>query len=143
LANQVMVRSEWVIQRSGGMGYWSRGAWAMPWGTPGMGLLMLPLGIGVCLLFAGYKRRWSNLLIWASLVALLVGVLNSLRMTFMPTTLWQLAVYVVMIAAGGGLMFRGLRAYDDNGRTVISRGDASQEELRREIEELKARLDKR
>jgi hypothetical protein len=54
-----------------------------------------------------------------------------------------LAVYVVMIAAGGGLMFRGLRAYDDNGRTVISRGDASQEELRREIEELKARLDKR
>ncbi len=143
MANQVMVRSEWVIQRSGGMGYWSRGAWAMPWGTPGMGLLMLPLGIGVCLLFAGYKRRWSNLLIWASLVALLVGVLNSLRMTFMPTTLWQLAVYVVMIAAGGGLMFRGLRAYDDNGRTVISRGDASQEELRREIEELKARLDKR
>ncbi len=142
MANQVMVRSEWVIQRSGGMGYWSRGAWAIPWGTPGMGLLMLPLGIGVCLLFAGYKRRWSNLLIWASLVALLVGVLNSLRMTFMPTTLWQLAVYVVMIAAGGGLMFRGLRAYDDNGRTVISRGDASQEELRREIEELKARLDK-
>jgi hypothetical protein len=128
-----------LLQGPGGIG----GGSSFSWGTPGMGLLMLPLGIGVCLLFAGYKRRWSNLLIWASLVALLVGVLNSLRMTFMPTTLWQLAVYVVMIAAGGGLMFRGLRAYDDNGRTVISRGDASQEELRREIEELKARLDKR
>jgi hypothetical protein len=143
LANQVMVRSEWVFGRSRGMGYWSGGGWAMPWGTPGMGLLMLPLGIGVCLLFAGYNRRWSNLLIWASLSALLVGVLNSLRMSFMPTTLWQLAVYVVMIAAGGGLMFRGLRAYDDDGKTVMTRGEAAQQELRREIEELKARLDQR
>jgi hypothetical protein len=150
LANQVLVRSELLLQRTpGGFGRW--GGWggagaAMPFGTPGMGLLMLPLGIGVCLLFAGNYRRWANLLIWASLAALLVGVLNSLRMSFMPTTLWQLGVYIVMIAAGGGLMFRGLNAYDADGQTLADKNDATRQQaddLRREIEALKARLDER
>jgi hypothetical protein len=149
LANQVLVRSELLLQRTpGGFGRW--GGWgggaAIPFGTPGMGLLMLPLGIGVCLLFAGSYRRWANLLIWASLAALLVGVLNSLRMSFMPTTLWQLGVYIVMIATGGGLMFRGLNAYDANGQTLADKNDATRQQaddLRREIEALKARLDER
>jgi hypothetical protein len=78
-----------------------------------MGLLMIPLGVGVCLLFAGTYKRWANLMIWASLAALVVGVLNSIRLTFMPTTLWALASYIVMIAAGGGLMFRSLGGYDE------------------------------
>ena len=153
LANQVLVRSELLLQRTpGGVGRWGGwGGWggagaAMPFGTPGMGLLMLPLGIGVCLLFAGNYRRWANLLIWASLAALLVGVLNSLRMSFMPTTLWQLGVYIVMIAAGGGLMFRGLNAYDADGQTLADKNDATRQQaddLRREIEALKARLDER
>jgi hypothetical protein len=30
-------------------------------------------------------------------------------------TLWALATYIVMIAAGGGLMFRSLGGYDDEG----------------------------
>jgi len=150
LANQVLVRSELLLQRTpGGFGRW--GGWggagaAMPFGTPGMGLLMLPLGIGVCLLFAGSYRRWANLLIWGSLAAVLVGVLNSLRMSFIPTTLWQLGVYIVMIAAGGGLMFRGLNAYDADGQTLADKNDATRQQaddLRREIEALKARLDER
>jgi len=148
LANQVMVRSELVVQHGYGWGPWGgmTGGVALPFGTPGMGLLMLPLGIGVCLLFAGSNRRWANLLIWASLAALTVGVLNSLRMSFMPTTLWQLGVFVVMIAAGGGLMFRGLNAYDAEGQSLASKNEAAQREadaLRQEIEALKARLDER
>ena len=152
LANQVLVRPEFAPPRYGGFGRWGGwGGWGgggvtIPFGTPGMGLLMLPLGIGVCLLFAGSYRRWANLLIWASLAALLVGVLNSLRMSFMPTTLWQLGVYIVMIAAGGGLMFRGLNAYDADGQTLADKNDATRQQaddLRREIEALKARLDER
>ena len=146
LANQVLVRPELTTPRYGGFGRWGGGGVAMPFGTPGMGLLMLTLGIGVCLLFAGSYRRWANLLIWASLAALLVGVLNSLRMSFMPTTLWQLGVYIVMIAAGGGLMFRGLRAYDAEGKTYVVKNEAEKQQtddLRQEIEALKARLDER
>ena len=146
LANQVLVRPELTTPRYGGFGRWGGGGVAMPFGTPGMGLLMLTLGIGVCLLFAGSYRRWANLLIWGSLAAVLVGVLNSLRMSFIPTTLWQLGVYIVMIAAGGGLMFRGLNAYDANGQTLADKNDATRQQaddLRREIEALKARLDER
>ena len=152
LANQVLVRPEFAPPRYGGFGRWGGwGGWggggvAIPFGKPVMWLLMLPLGIGVCLLFAGSYRRWANLLIWASLAALLVGVLNSLRMSFMPTTLWQLGVYIVMIAAGGGLMFRGLRAYDAEGKSYAVKNEAEKQQtddLRREIEALKARLDER
>jgi hypothetical protein len=32
-----------------------------------------------------------------------------------PTTLWQLGVYIVMIAAGGGLMFRSLGGVNTDG----------------------------
>lgn len=114
LANQVMASSAFSYGRGWG---WGRGS-MFPTGTPGMGLLMIPLGIGVCLMFAGAYQRWANILVWASLAAVGVGVLNSIRLTFIPTTLWALGTYIVMIAAGGGLMFRSLRDDDDdkNGR---------------------------
>ena len=71
-------------------------------------LLLLPFGIGLCMAFADVYARWSKLLIWGSVCALLVGVLNSIRMSFVPTTLWMLGVYVGMIGIGGGLMFKGV-----------------------------------
>jgi len=111
LANQVMASSAFAY-RGGGWGRYGGGV-MFPIGTPGMGLLMIPLGIGVCLLFAGTFKRWANHMIWASLAALVVGVLISIRLTFMPTTFWALATYIVMIAAGAGLMFRSLGGYDE------------------------------
>ncbi|MEY3929372.1 MAG: hypothetical protein RLZZ516_1082 [Cyanobacteriota bacterium] len=113
LLNQVMASSAFTYRGGWGMGRHAGGG-MFPIGTPGVGLLMIPLGIGVCLLFAGSYQRWANLLIWGSIAALVVGVLNSIRLTFMPTTLWALGIYIVMIAAGGGLMFRSLGGYDDN-----------------------------
>ena len=145
LANQVMVRSQVVIRGGWGAnrswGFGSSG-FAFPLGTPGMGLLMVPLALGVCLLFAGAYRRWANLLVWASLAALAVGILNSVRMVFMPTTLWQLGAYVVMIAAGGGLMFRSLRDYDGEklAKTVNSDSRKREAALRAEFEELKRKF---
>jgi len=112
LANQVMASSAY--SHRSGWGWGRYGGGMFPIGTPGMGLLMIPLGIGVCLLFAGAYERWANRLIWVTLAALGAGVLNSIRLTFMPTTLWALGTYIVMIAAGGGLMFRSLRDDDEN-----------------------------
>jgi hypothetical protein len=89
------------------------GSYTLPFGTPGMGLLMIPLGIGVVLLFLDGYRRLSQLLIWGSAAALLVGVLNSLQMRMATVSLWQLTVEIIMIAAGAGLMFRSLKGYDD------------------------------
>jgi len=114
LANQVMASSAFDY-RGGGLGRYGGAGMMFPIGTPGMGLLMIPLGIGVCLLFTGAYQRWANLMVWGSVAALGVGVLNSIRLTFMPTTLWALGVYVVMLAAGGGLMFRSLGGYEEKG----------------------------
>ena len=87
--------------------------WFQSFGAPGMGLLMIPLGIGVVMLFLDGYRRFSQVLIWGSASALLVGVLNSLQMRMTTITLWQLVVEIVMIAAGAGLMFRSLKGYED------------------------------
>lgn len=145
--NQVMVhsgfsRGGWGLGgRWGGLGGWGA---ALPFGTPGMGLLMIPLGIGVCLLFTGSFQRWARLLVWGSLGALAVGVLNSVRISFRPATLWQLMVYVVMIASGGGLMFRSLTAYEEQERGVRPQRPEpadGEDDLRREMAELRRRLD--
>ena len=152
IMNQVMVRSDWstqgVSRRWSGLGSWAgdRGL-VIPWGTPGMGLLMIPLAIGMCLLFAGSYQRWARLMIWGSLAALFAGILNSIRLTLIPATLWQLAVYVVMLGSGGGLMFRSLRAYSD-GDGASSTPDPppkqqDHDDLRREIAELKRQLDQK
>lgn len=122
--------------------------------APGMGLVMLPLALGVCLLFAGVYQKWGRLLVWASLAILFAGVLNTLRISFMPATLWQLTACVFMIASGGGLMFRGLSSYtsldaginkrDAPGRSQdrpSSKDDT--EAIRRELAKLKRRLDNR
>ena len=57
------------------------------------------LGVVLGVLQPGHRRRttgtckpWANLLIWGSVAA---------------------STYIVMIAAGGGLMFRSLGDYDD------------------------------
>jgi hypothetical protein len=153
LSNQVMVRATMtangVFRSAYGRG-WDAG-FAFPWGSPGMGLLLLPLGIGLCMAFAGVYARWSKLLIWASLSALLIGVLNSIRMTFIPTTLWQLGVYVAMIGIGGGLMFKGLKGNggDDNQANHPSESPGSSQtakednaDVLKELADLRTKIDR-
>ena len=145
LSNQVMVRAPMVMGGRYGSSYssgWGSG-FAFPWGSSGMGLLLLPLGIGLCLGFAGTYKKWSNLLIWASLAALLVGVLNSIRMTFVPTTLWQLGVYIAMIGIGGGLMFKSVKDFDTGSPSSDEQKKSTSQynkELKDELEALKREI---
>ena len=78
------------------------------------GLLLIPLVIGVCLLFALRNQRWGWFLVLASMAALAVGVLQTLIMRFQPTTLWNLLTMMALIGSGGGLMFRSLKGYNDD-----------------------------
>jgi hypothetical protein len=63
-------------------------------------------------------------------------------MVFMPTKLSQLGAYVVMIAAGGGLMFRSLRDYEEEKSVNAVDSDARKREaaICAEWEKLKTRL---
>jgi hypothetical protein len=122
--NQVMVASSGGL---GGLGRWGgvyrqgiRYGTGAGWGLPdfagfssGAGLLMIPLGIGVALLFMQAYRKIAWFLIWGSAAALVAGILHGLSLRFMPTTLWALVAMVVMIASGAGLMFRALYTYNE------------------------------
>ena len=147
LSNQVMVRAPMAIAgviRSGYGRGWGAG-FVFPWGSPGMGLLLLPLGIGLCMAFADVYARWSKLLIWGSLSALLMGVLNSIRMSFVPTTLWMLGVYVGMIGIGGGLMFKGLKGAGDDQPQSPQSPQASgvdNADVLEELADLRAKVDR-
>jgi hypothetical protein len=95
----------------------------------GFGLLLIPLTIGVCLLFALRNQRWGWFLVLASAAALAVGILPTLIMSFQPTSLWNLLTMVALIGSGGGLMFRSLMAYDD-GKDRQDRADRGEPEDR-------------
>jgi hypothetical protein len=115
--NQVMVSSQPIGLGRGlrfGQGFGrSWGGFGMPQGLGNsFGLLLIPLVIGVCLLFALRNQRWGWFLVLASVAALAVGVLQTLMMRFQPTTLWNLLTMMALIGSGGGLMFRSLRGYD-------------------------------
>jgi hypothetical protein len=102
----------------GGYGSGLDGGWGGGFGFAGglgnsFGLLLIPLTIGVCLLFALRNQRWGWFLVLASVGALAVGVLQTLIMSFQPTTLWNLLTMVALIGSGGGLMFRSLMGYGD------------------------------
>jgi hypothetical protein len=133
--NQVVVSSEPMgagLRFGRGFGrYWGGGyaagsgggGWASGWGGgfgmpqglgDSFGLLLIPLVIGVCLLFALRNQRWGWFLVLASVAALAVGVLQTLIMRFQPTTLWNMLTMMALIGSGGGLMFRSLRGYDDD-----------------------------
>lgn len=107
---------------------------------------MLPFGIGVALLLADVYRRLGWFLLWASAAALGVAVLQSLLFSFRPTSLWSLLAMVAMVAGGGGLMFKALGGYQREERALRERDaeDSRQgmQELRRELEQLKARMGK-
>lgn len=99
----------------GGFGGGWSGGFGMPQGLgDSFGLLLIPLVIGVCLLFALRNQRWGWFFVLASVAAIAVGVLQTLIMRFQPTTLWNLLTMMALIGSGGGLMFRSLRGYDDD-----------------------------
>ena len=112
----------------------------------GFGLLMIPFGIGVALLLADTYRKAGWFLVWASSAAIGAGVLQSLIISFRPASLWSLMTMVVMVAGGAGLMSKSLRDYQgeeqERRRMEFDNSSQSLNEMREELEQLKARMRK-
>ena len=148
--NQVMVGSGfhgmgWGRSYGGGIGSSFGGIFSFGTGQ-GFGLLMIPFGVGVALLLANAYRKVGWFLVWASSAAVGAGVLQSLLFSFRTTSLWSLMTMVVMIAGGGGLMFKSLRDYqgEERERRRIELDDSTQSlnQIREELEQLKSRINK-
>ena len=86
-------------------GYWSM------WGHSAFGLALLPLVIGIGLLFYDGKSVAGWLLTFAGAVIILAGVIMNLQIYFESTSLFSTIVMLVLLAGGVGLVARSLRPH--------------------------------
>ena len=86
------------------------GLWG--WNRPaGFGLTMLPLLIGVGVLFFDGKSKLGWILTVGGMLTILAAVLMSLSIHWEPTSLFNTLLMFVLLAGGVGLIARSLRPY--------------------------------
>lgn len=86
-------------------GYWN---WL---GPHSFGLSLLPLLIGVGVLFFDGKSTAGWVLTGLGAVFIFLGILMNLRIYFEPTSLFNTLVMLILLAGGLGLVARSLRPY--------------------------------
>lgn len=82
--------------------YWSYGGYSM------FGLSLLPLIIGIGILFFNGKSIVGWILLFVGVVIIFAGVLMNLQIYFQATSLFGTIVMIVLLAGGIGLIFRAL-----------------------------------
>ena len=87
-----------------GSGHW------LLWGYSAFGLSMVPLLIGIGLLFFNGKSVAGWLLTGAGAIIIFAGIIANMHIYFAPTSLFDTLVMLVLLAGGIGLMARSFRA---------------------------------
>ena len=82
--------------------YWSFGGYSM------FGLSLLPLIIGIGILFFNGRSIVGWILLFLGVVIIFAGVLMNLQIYFQATSLFATIVMIVLLAGGIGLIFRAL-----------------------------------
>ena len=86
-------------------GYWH---W---WGPNTFGLTLLPLVIGIGLLFFDGRSIAGWVLAGGGAVIIFVGILANLQIYFQQTTLFNVILMLTMFAGGLGLMARAVKSF--------------------------------
>jgi len=76
--------------------------------TPNFGIVLLPLLIGIIVLFFNPHNILGWFLIIVGILIILIGILMGLRITFMPVSLFEGIFMFGMTAAGIGVTLKGL-----------------------------------
>ncbi|HEV2707743.1 MAG TPA: hypothetical protein VGV59_17625, partial [Pyrinomonadaceae bacterium] len=84
-------------------GYWTFA------GYNAFGLSLLPLVVGIGLLFFDGKSKIGWLLVFGGAVIIVVGIIANLHIYFRPTSLFNTIIMLVLLAGGLGLVARALR----------------------------------
>ena len=95
LTNQVSVSS----------GYWNL------WGEHSFGLSLVPLILGIGLLFFNGRSILGWFLLFAGLIIVFAGILMNLQIYFRQTSLFNTLMMLVLLVGGIGLVARSLRAH--------------------------------
>src|SRR6478672_3780472 len=87
----------------------SSGYWQL-WGYNAFGISLIPLLIGVALLFFDGRSTLGWILTVLGALVILLGILTNLTIFFRPTSLFNTMIMLVLLAGGLGLIARSLRA---------------------------------
>jgi hypothetical protein len=87
----------------------SSGLWQL-WGYNAFGISLIPLLIGVGLLFFDGSSKLGWVLTVLGALVIVLGILTNLTIFFRPTSLFNTLIMLVLLAGGLGLIARSLRA---------------------------------
>jgi hypothetical protein len=90
------------------------GLW-MLWGYNAFGLSLVPLLVGIGILFFDGRSLIGWVLTAAGALIILVGIIANLHVYFMPTSLFDTLLILGLLAGGLGLVARSLRAQGSGG----------------------------
>jgi uncharacterized protein len=85
------------------------GHWTL-WGYNSFGLSLLPLLVGIGMLFFNGKSWAGWLLTIAGVTIIFAGILMNLTIYFRATSLFNTLIMLILLAGGLGLVARSLRA---------------------------------
>lgn len=86
-------------------GYWQL------WGHNAFGLSLIPLLIGIGLLFFDGRSAFGWILAFGGVVVIIAGIIANLNIYFNPTSLTNTLIMLGLLAGGIGLVARSLRSY--------------------------------
>ena len=92
----------------------SSGLW-MLWGYNAFGLSLVPLLVGIGILFFDGRSLIGWVLTAAGALIILVGIIANLHVYFMPTSLFDTLLILGLLSGGLGLVARSLRAHGSGG----------------------------
>lgn len=76
------------------------------------GLTLLPLIVGIGIVFFNGRSIIGWLLVFIGVVIIAAGILMNLQVYFQPTTLFNTIVMLILFAGGIGLLAKAVRAQD-------------------------------
>lgn len=88
----------------------SSGYWTL-WGYNAFGVSLIPLLLGIGLLFFDGRSAFGWILGFGGVIVILVGIIANLQVYFSPTSLTNTMIMLGLLAAGVGLVARSLRSY--------------------------------
>jgi uncharacterized protein len=80
------------------------------WGYNAFGISLIPLLIGVAVLFFDGRSTIGWILTVLGALVILLGILTNLTIFFRPTSLFNTLIMLVLLAGGLGLIARSLRS---------------------------------
>ncbi|HEU4558718.1 MAG TPA: hypothetical protein VFS20_12750 [Longimicrobium sp.] len=79
------------------------------WGYSGFGLSLIPLMLGIGMLFYDGRSLIAKLLILVGVVIIGVGIIANLNVYFQHTPLFAMVMMLVLLCGGIGLIVRAIR----------------------------------